>query len=230
MTTTRSLIVGFLFLGTTGATAQVEFGLKGGPTYYFQSTSEGDDVPAGSDAPKSYSGPGFHLGVFLQYELSEKINLRPELQFSSRYTTESYRKSVQLGDTTTSQTADITRSQTYLELPVLLGYQVSEKFGLHLGPAFGFLLGSKITTTGSTTVTTPGGTTTTSLDNSLSTTDGLRPVEIAGVVGAAYRFGGRLEIGLRYWRGFTTLEEEPDLQKTYQNQVQAWFGYVLNGE
>ena len=135
--------------------------------------------------------------------------LRPELQFSSRYTTESYRKSLQLGDTTTSQTADITRSQTYLELPLILGYQVSEKFSLHLGPAFGFLLGSKITTTGNTTVTTPGGTTTTSLDNSLSTTDGLRPVEIAGVVGAAYRFGGRLEIGLRYWRGFTTLEEVP---------------------
>lgn len=210
-----------------GANAQVEVGGKAGFNYAFQSVSLGDDAPAGSEEPTAGDGPGFHVGAFASFDLSDNLYLRPELLYSTRSTSESLSSSFTFFGVTTTTEADVKSNLSYLELPLMLGIGFSDRVSLQVGPAFGFLLGSKTTVSGSQSVTVAGGTTTTSLDEEDTSTEGLRGTEVAGVIGLGYRMDSGLDLGLRYWRGFTTVEEETDLTKTYQNMLQFSVGYAF---
>lgn len=212
---------------TLGAKAQLDLGGKAGFNYHFQSVSAGDAAPAGSEDPKAYDGPGFHVGAFASFDLSEDLYLRPELLYSTRNSKESISSSITLAGTTTTIDADASQTLTYLELPVMLGYRLNERFSLQAGPALGLLLGSKLTVNGTQTVTADGETVTTSLDTEDTSTEGLNTTEIAGVFGLGYRMDNGLDLGLRYWRGFTTQEEDTDLTKTHQNVVQVSVGYAF---
>lgn len=209
------------------ADAQTELGAKAGFNYHFQSVSLGDDAPAGSEEPKAYDGPGFHVGAFASFDLTDQLYLRPELLYSTRNSKESLSTSLALAGTTTTIDADVRSTLSYLELPILLGYRLNERFSLQAGPALGFLMSSKVTVNGTSTVTADGQTTTTSLDTEDTSTEGLRSTEVAAVIGMGYRLDNGLDLGLRYWRGLTTLEEETDLTKTHQNVVQVSVGYAF---
>ncbi|MBL8000451.1 MAG: PorT family protein [Flavobacteriales bacterium] len=210
-----------------GASAQTDLGGKVGFNYQFQSVTLGDDAPAGTEEPRAADGPGFHVGVFAAHDLSERLYLRPELLYSTRSSSASLSSSTTVLDVTTKVDAETRSNLSYLELPLMLGIRVSEKLSLQAGPAFGFLLGSTTKVTGTSSVTTSGETVTTSLDATDSSTDGLNTMEVAGVVGLGYRMDNGLDLGLRYWRGFTTLEENTDLTKTHQNVVQVSLGYAF---
>jgi hypothetical protein len=210
-----------------GASAQLELGGKAGFNYHFQSVTAGDDAPAGSEDPKAYDGPGFHVGAFASIDLSDRLLLRPELLYSTRSSEESISSSITLAGTTTTIEADARQTLSYLELPIMLGYRLNDRFSLHAGPALGFLTGSKLTVNGTQSVTADGETITTSLDTEDTSTEGLNTLEVAGVFGLGYRLDNGLDLGLRYWRGFTTLEEEADLVKTHQNLVQVSVGYAF---
>lgn len=82
-------------------------------------------------------------------------------------------------------------------------------------------------TTGTQTVTTGGQTVTTNLDQTDTNTDGIRPVELAGVIGLGYQAENGFDIGLRYWRGLSTINEDTDLVKSNQNIVQVSLGFAL---
>ncbi len=210
-----------------GANAQLDLGAKAGFNYHFQSVALGDGAPAGSEDPKAYDGPGFHVGAFAAFDLSDNLYLRPELLYSTRTSTESISSSITLIDVTTSVDAEAKSTLSYLELPVMLGYRISDRFSLQAGPALGFLMGSKVTVSGTSTVTADGETITTSLDSEDTSTEGLRGTEVAAVIGMGYRMDNGLDMGLRYWRGLTTLEEDADLTKTHQNLVQVSIGYAF---
>jgi hypothetical protein len=212
---------------TLGANAQVQVGGKAGFNYYFQSVSLGDDAPAGTEEPTATDGPGFHVGGFASFDLSDQIFLRPELLYSTRTSSESFSSSITLLDVTTSVDADVQNNLTYLELPLMLGYRLSDRISLHVGPALGFMLGSKTTVSGSQSITADGETVTTSIDTEDDSTEGLNTTEVAGVLGLGYSMENGLDLGLRYWRGFTPLEEETDLTRTNQNVLQFSVGYAF---
>jgi hypothetical protein len=216
------------FIGISlSATAQLDLGGKAGLNYHFQSTSKGDMAPSGMEDPEGTNGLGFHVGVFARIPLSDKLGLRPELLYSTRSSTSQLNSSIELLGTTTTVDAETKGTLSYLEIPLLLDLAVNEGLSLQVGPAFGFMMGNKVTVTGNTSVTTGGQTVTTSLNSESNSTDGLNTLEIAGVIGLGYRLENGLDLGLRYWRGFTTLEEDADLTKTYQNLVQVSLGYAF---
>jgi len=210
-----------------GTNAQFDLGGKAGFNYHFESVSTGDAAPAGSEDPKAYDGPGLHIGAFASFDLNDDLYLRPELLYSTRNSKESISSSLALAGTTTTIDADVRSTLSYLELPILLGYRLNDRFSLQAGPALGFLMSSKVTLNGTSTVTADGQTTTTSLDTEDTSTEGLRSTEVAAVIGMGYRMDNGLDLGLRYWRGLTTLEEETDLTKTHQNLVQVSVGYAF---
>lgn len=222
-----SLLVLTAMSFATGLFAQVDLGGKVGFNYHFQGTSLGDKAPAGSPEPDATDGPGFHVGAFLQAELSDKFFLRPELLYSTRMASSQLTSDITLAGTRTVIDQETKGTLTYLEVPVLLGIRLSDKFSIHAGPGFGLLLGNKVNVSGTQAVTTPQGTVNTSLDATVSSTDGLRPVEIAGLVGLGYRTDRGLDLGIRFWRGFTALEESTDISKTNQNVVQLSIGYAF---
>lgn len=211
----------------SGLFAQLDLGGKVGFNYHFQSTASGSQSPTGSPEPDGTDGPGFHVGAFLQADLSDNVFLRPEVLYSTRMASSQLSSDITLGGTRTVIDQETKGTLSYLEVPVLLGIRLSDNFSFHAGPGFGLLVGNKVNVSGTQTVTTPQGTHNTSLDATVSSTDGLRPLEISGVVGVGYRMESGLDIGLRYWRGFTTLEENTDFSKTNQNVVQFSVGYAF---
>ena len=75
---------------------------------------------------------GFHIGAFVELELSEALILQPELLFSTQGT-----KFEESG-------VSFDFNANYVILPVMFKYAVAEGFNLEAGPQIGFLLSAEI--------------------------------------------------------------------------------------
>lgn len=224
----RKQICALLMMGLAGgAWAQFEIGGKAGLNYHFQSVSLGDGAPAGANTPEGTNGLGYHFGGFLVLGLNDNLYLRPEVLYSTRSATEKQTSSLTLGNTTTTQDLEVKGTLSYVEIPVLFGLNLSRNLSLQAGPGFGLLMGNRVKTTGTRSVTTGGQTVTTSLDSDLNSTEGLRTLELAGVLGLGYHAESGFDIGIRYWRGLNTLNENTDITKINQNMVQVAVGFAF---
>lgn len=227
-----------LALGTA-ASAQLNIGAKVGLNY----TSIGTKIdPEPDEKPDATSGIGFHLGGYLQYNLSDKIGLRPELLYSIRgFKDESSTSSSQtLFGTTivTETTSEDKGNYSYVEVPLLLAYNVSENFAIHVGPGIGLLMGGKVKSEGETTTTTTTGGSSTTTTSSYSgeasgsdVTEGVRKMELGAVIGLGYQLESGLGFNLRYWRGLNTVNEETDFGgvevKSNTNLIQFSVSYAF---
>lgn len=227
-----TLATTIVLVGTVSA--QMSAGAKAGLTY----SSYGTKIdPEPTEKVDAESGIGFHLGGYLTYMFSDKIGLRPELLYDSRGI-----KSTETSSTTTDLFGTVTTTKTeteskgslsYLEVPILLNFQLSDALSLQAGPALGFLMSakSKFDSTTTTTVTDGGDTTTStaSVSGDDSSTEGLRGMELGLCVGGIFETEGGLNFGVRYWRGLSTLNEETDFGtttvKTNANVIQVSVGY-----
>jgi len=98
---------------TTVNAQEPSFGLKAG----FNSLSirvSAEGVSA------SESASGFYLGAFGDFEVSEKINIQPELQFIS--------------------ISEDGENSSLIALPIMAKYKASEKFNILVGPQLDLLL------------------------------------------------------------------------------------------
>jgi len=209
------------------AQAQFEIGAKAGVNYHFQSVTLGDRAPSGATAPEGDNGLGFHLGGFLLFGLSDNIHLRPEVLYSTRSYSSSTQSSITILGTTTDLELDVRQTMSYFEVPLLFGLNVTRNLSLQAGPGFGILAGNKVRSTGTQRVTSNGQTVTTSQESTSTSTDGIRSLELAGVLGLGYHADNGLDIGIRYWRGLNTINSDTDFAKTNQNIVQVSLGYAL---
>lgn len=223
----KNTLIAMALLSAGAAQAQFEIGAKAGANYHFQSVALGDNAPSGATAPEGDNGLGFHLGGFLHFGLSDNIYLRPEVLYSTRSWSSTNQSSISILGTTTDLNLDVRQTMSYVEVPVLFGLNITQNLSLQAGPGLGILAGNKVKTTGTQRVTSGGQTTTTSLDDTSTSTDGFRSVELAGVLGLAYRADNGLDLGIRYWRGLNTINEDTDFFKTNQNIVQLSVGFAL---
>ncbi|MEO8066464.1 MAG: porin family protein [Flavobacteriales bacterium] len=231
------LAVGAFALGTS-TFGQTLVGGKVGLNYTLISTTID---PEPDDAPDQGSGIGFHAGGYVQFGISEHVGVRPEVLFSmrgfqqDRVSTSS--SSGPFGTTITDRSESSNRTAySYVEIPLLLSFQANKKFGVQVGPGLGLLMGGKVKSSGSSTRTVTDGNTSTvtTSDFDMTTsgsdvTDGLRKLEIGGVVGMIYEAESGVNFGIRYWRGLNTVNEDTSYGdatvKSYTNLFQASLGY-----
>jgi hypothetical protein len=218
------------------ASAQMNIGGKAGLNY----SSYGTKVdPEPEEKPEAATGIGFHVGGYLEFMFSDKVGIRPELLFSARKTSDTETSTTTFdlfGTTTTAKTeSDNKTTFSYLELPILLNYKLSDNFSFQVGPGFGLLMSAKnkFDATTTTTTTTGGSSTTTTTETSgdSDSKEGLRGLELGAVAGINYELESGLSVGLRYWRGLSTLNEETDFGgatvKTNANVLQVSVGYAF---
>ena len=79
------------------------------------------------DVEKSSSLVGFQVGGFVEFKVSEKFAVQPELMYSA-----------QGGKSDNAKT-----SLNYLNIPVMAKYYVAKAFNVEAGPQIGFLLSAK---------------------------------------------------------------------------------------
>src|SRR5687768_4209669 len=111
----------FLAASFYGASAQVQFGVKAGANL---ATLTGDDV---EDVKSKI---GFNAGVFAEIPVSEQFSVKPELVYS-------------LQGAKSDGDGDAKINLSYINLPILAKYNISEGFFAEAGPQIGFLTTAK---------------------------------------------------------------------------------------
>jgi hypothetical protein len=109
-------------LAAADATAQVNFGLKGGLNFYNLNTDPDNELDAKI---------GFHLGALAHIHLSDQFAFQPELVYSAQGA-----KSDANGD-------DMKLNLNYINIPLLFQYMFDNGFRLQAGPQFGILASAK---------------------------------------------------------------------------------------
>jgi hypothetical protein len=121
-------IVVTVFLLGAGAVAFAQglgFGLKGGVNI------ANTDISSDQFTLDTKSKIGFHGGVFVNLMLSDKFGLQPELLYSlqgSEYDIPSVEGNLTL---------------SYLNVPILLRYNINDMLSIHAGPQFGVLMSAE---------------------------------------------------------------------------------------
>lgn len=212
------------------ASAQLTVGAKAGLNLSSISLSEGSDFPDGAELGDGTSGTGFHVGGFAKIEIGDGLNFRPELLFDVRGTSDDSETSFDiLGVSTTSKT-EIKASTSYISIPLLVEYMVSDNIGLHVGPSLGLLAGYKATLDSETSQTVAGETTTTTSSDETTDTDGLNGLDLGLAVGGTFMLDSGLEFGLRYNLGLTDTQDEEsgqDFSNAKWGVFQVSVGYAF---
>lgn len=129
-TITTTLLLLLMVWGSTASAQESSVGIKGGLNLSTISTDKGSD--------KNLK-PGFHIGVFNKFPLSESIALQPELLFSTKGLKMNYDESLFVDGETRFNTY-------YIDLPVYLVFNLSEAFQIQAGPYLSYLLSANVNT------------------------------------------------------------------------------------
>lgn len=186
----------FVTLIAIGANAQgVSGGLKLGMNLANQTISSSE---AGFTASPSFR-PSIHAGGYLTLMLSEKFGVQPEVLYSGQ----GYKQN------------GGTMSVNYITVPVVLRYNFTDLFSIHLGPQIGILASAKAKIDGQDDE---------DMKEYLKGTD----VGVAAGIGIDLPMG--LNFGFRFVKGFTNILDESDEVKYKNYNLQFSVGYKLFGK
>ncbi len=121
-----SFTILFITLTIAMQAQEIHFGLTAGPTWSTMSTSY--EV----DQSKKHV-MGFHIGAFAELQLADKFNLRPELKYQTlgvKYEPD-------------DETFGMRTKSSYIILPVMAEYALTEKLKVGLGPYISVMLSLK---------------------------------------------------------------------------------------
>jgi hypothetical protein len=170
----KKILFSIIFVGA-GATivfAQgLGFGIKGGVNI------ANTDISSDQFTLETKSKIGFHGGVFVNFMLSDKMGIQPELLYSlqgSEYDIPSVDGNLKLG---------------YLNVPVLFRYNINDMFSIHAGPQFGFLMSAEEEFDGDTQ----------------DVKDDFKGSDISGAFGLEVDLPMKIGVGARYVLGFSNV-------------------------
>lgn len=151
---------------------ETRFGVKGGANL---ANLTGDYEGASSMV-------GFHVGGFAEIKLSDKFAIQPELLYSAQ--------GAKVKQTFFEETDKYDVKLSYLNIPVLAKYYVTEEFSVEAGPQLGVLLSAK--------------------EGKEDAKDYYKSVDFGFNVGAGYNFTEDLSVGVRYTAGLSSVAKTPE--------------------
>lgn len=190
----KKVFLSFVFVVVASAAfAQVSGGIRLGMNLANQK-AEALGISVSGDSKVGLLG-----GLYLTANLSDKFAVQPELLYSS------------MG----SKTDDISDAFGYIQVPILLRYNINENFNLHAGPQIGLLLSAK--------------------SDGVDIKDEFKGTDFGASFGAGVDFG-KFNGGLRYYLGFSNISDIdtqgiPGLGDiSFKNtSFQIYLGYKLFG-
>jgi len=159
----------------------------------------------GEDSDGAETRTSIHAGMFVEFKITDKFSIQPELLYSAKGTKASgFIEGIQ---------ADIVMKLNYIEIPVMFRYYVVDKFSLEAGPYVGFIAAAKMKVD-----TSMGGGTADIKDTIKSTDFGLG-------VGASYDVLDNLFINFRYSMGLSEVGDSGSGDDIKNSVVQFGLGY-----
>jgi hypothetical protein len=179
------------FAGTfAAANAQTKIGLKGGVNVADWGGEDADGIDAKI---------GFHVGGFANFAVASKVSIQPELVYSTQ------------GGKIDMPGDDIKIRFNYINVPIMVKYELVEGLNAQLGPQFGFAVTRK-TKQGSITV---------------DRNDEYKEFDFGLGLGASYDIpSSPIGIDARYVWGLTRLDDNGDAKK-FNRVFQFGITYAL---
>ncbi|MDP2685790.1 MAG: porin family protein [Aequorivita sp.] len=144
------------------------------------------------------SRTGFHVGALVEVPINEKFSIQPEILYSAK------------GSNYDFSSGDTDIKLDYIDLPILVKYHIIQGLSAELGPVIGVLVKADA----------DDGDETEDIKEFYKSTD------IGLGVGASYRLPMGVFFSLRYNKGLTDINDDPDFNGKNQNNVfQASAGY-----
>lgn len=184
----------FLLLAFAGtfavANAQTKLGLKGGLNVADFGGEDADNVDAKL---------GIHIGGFASFGLGNKFSIHPELLFSTQ------------GGKVDQPGEDAKIRFNYINIPVMIRYELISGLNAELGPQFGFAVSQKWKRD----------------DFTVDVNDNYKGFDLGLGIGASYQLPSTpLGIGARYIFGLSRLDDDGDA-KLFNRVFQLGITYTL---
>ncbi len=180
-------VIALTLLFTAGAHAQkIHYGLKAGPqiSSYTRTT---DDKSAFL----------YHAGAFATWSIDEQFSLQGEALLSAQ------------GINRVSD-SDVKMRTLYLNVPLLVRYNFTDRVSAHAGLQTGILLSAKLKVEDF---------------DEYDRRKAYKPMDIACSLGGEYRFTPNIGAGLRFNLGMTTFHREDD--EPHQRTIQLFAAYYI---
>jgi hypothetical protein len=140
----------------------------------------------------------FHLGATVEFSISDKLSLQPELVYSAQG----------------AKNSDITINTDFINVPVMVKYYVIDNLSIEVGPQIGFLIKSEAKSENSTLIR-----------NSKNL---FKSVDYGFNIGAGYKLVSGLNFALRYNMGFSNIYDLENSDAEWKNRVfQVSVGYTF---
>lgn len=165
------------------------------------------------DSPSTLTS--FYLGGAVNYELSEKLFLAPELNFSVKGAASKYESTLTFFGVTTTTKVDAKSTMSYLEIPINVGFKISDALSVKAGPYVGILMGAK--QKGSSESTVNGVTTTTDIDD--NSKEGLSSTDFGVNFGLGYAMASGFGVEARFSQGLANIYDIEGLDDMFSNRV-----------
>jgi hypothetical protein len=184
-------------LTTTTSYAQAQWGATLGLNF---ASISGDDAPDSGDQSKRL---GIRLGVTADIPLSDAMSLNTGALYSVK------------GMASDDDPMDNNISVNYLEIPLSVGFSVSDQFSLLAGPYVGIVMGSSITTGGEEIT-------------DYETSDLVASFDLGLNLGASVFFTDAFSMHTGYQMGLTSLDPDGD-SKSYNSNILVGVTYSFGG-
>jgi hypothetical protein len=203
MKTKGILLLIFLLCFIGRNQAQTHVGLKVGVNYV---NNVAVNLPTYLDYESKYR-LAFHIGVITKVELKKNFSLNFELILSDKGS--NYVRMINA-----IQNENVNLHLLYLNLPLLVSYNILDKLNLEIGPEIGYLISARAKSS--------------SIDVDLKSTYD-NNFDFGLATGMNYEFLDHWKIGVRYTHGFSSVIKTPDNYWKFQNRtLQLSIVYMIN--
>lgn len=197
------LAIAIAFTGFSVGNAQfmesLQIGVKGG--YNYSSLSIADKL----DTFKADGLHGFHLGLFVEVPIMDKLSVQPEVVYSTQGDSYSYKNQISVASFTNSLEIEANYKLNYLNVPIMFKYYVIDGLSIDFGPQIGFLSSSNIK--GKVTLT--SGSQTQEKEYTIDGKDYIKSIDYGLGLGATYKIEAieGLAISARYNLGLSDISK-----------------------
>ncbi len=156
---------------------------------------------------------GFHVGGFAEIMLTDEFAVQPELLYSMQGAKSEYSESFGGLDFNVEEKLKL----SYINIPIMAKYYVTESFNIHAGPQVGFLLSAKAEYEMSGAGASESG------DEDVK--DDFKSIDFGLGLGLGFTFAENFEVGARYNAGLSNIVEDSDDYKVNNSVIQVSFAY-----
>lgn len=153
---------------------------------------------------------GFYAGAFVNVPISDAFNIQPEVVYSQQGA-----KAKSDYEMATYTIKNMQQNLSYINVPVMVQYNVTPEFYVEAGPEFGVLLSAhaKGDINGSTI--------------KVSNKDTMNTFNLGGGIGLGYRFTENLGVNVRYTAGLTKIVKNDFGDSSKNTNFQLGLSYTL---